>query len=266
MKKILTFALAAFMMTACSQKKAAMVVEQDENPTTIVWIEDKPGPTMLERKVFPNVPDSVWASLGLQDGVLSSVSCFLLQTDGKTILVDAGLGAPISRLSAKLAEQGVKPDSLRLIYLTHLHPDHIGGMLQDGQPVFPNAEVYVNRVEAEAWKAMNNEQSALAKAMMEAYKDHLHLFEAGDTLQGGVQTIEAYGHTPGHTLFQKDNILIVGDLIHGADLQLPHPEICPFFDMDPKAATETRIRVLDYAHKNHLTMYGMHLPSPGYIE
>ena len=102
--------------------------------------------------------------------------------------------------------------------------------------------------------------------MLEAYKDRLHLFEAGDTLEGGVKTIAAYGHTPGHTVFQKDSILVIADLIHGAALQLEHPEYCPSYDMDADAARQSRLKILEYARANNLTMYGMHLPAPGSIK
>lgn len=258
---------AAILLTSCAQSNQQQTVaEIPDATTTITWIEDKPGPTAQPTKLFPEVPDSLWATLGLQDGVPSSVSCFLLQTDGKKILLDAGLGAPFSQLIPKLAELGVSPDSLELIYLTHLHPDHIGGLLKDGQVAFPKADVYVNRVEAEAWQAMQGDAGDLAKAVLSAYKDQLHLFEAGDTLIGNVRTIAAYGHTPGHTLFQKDSILVIADLIHGSALQLDHPEYCPTFDMDPDVARESRIRILKYARENNITMYGMHLPEPGSVK
>lgn len=263
MKKLFPIAVASLLLIACSPK-AEKTAEKESS--IITWIEDKPGPTLQEQKIFPTVPDSIWEALHLQDGVPSSMSCFLLQTEGETILFDAGLGAPFSQLMPKLKELGVEAEKLRLIYISHLHPDHIGGLLKDGKKVFPNADLYINRIEAEAWKGMDSEQSALPKSIMEAYKDHLCLFEAGDTLKGGIQTMAAYGHTPGHTVFQKDSILIISDLLHGAALQLEHPEFCPFFDMDPEAATEARMRILKYARENNLTMYGMHLPKPGYIK
>ena len=190
MRKILTLAAGLIIMTACAQKSQKAIVKSE--PTTITWIEDKPGPTIQPQKLYPEVPDSLWAALGLEKGVPSSMSCLLLQTEGKTILLDAGLGAPFSQLLPKLKEKGAAPEELQLIYITHLHPDHIGGLLKEGKVVFPNAEVYVK---------------------------HLHLFEAGDTLEGGVKSIAAYGHTPGHTVFQKDSILVIADLIHGAALQ-----------------------------------------------
>ena len=217
---------------------------------------------MQLHKLYPEVPDSLWNALSLQDGVPSAMNCFLLQTEGKNILLDAGLGAPFSRLLPKLKELGVNPEELQLVYITHLHPDHIGGLLKDGKVTFPNANVYVNRVEAEAWLAMDGDKGKLAKAVLGAYKDHLHLFEAGDTLEGGVVSIAAYGHTPGHTVFQKDSILVIADLIHGAALQLKYPEYCPTYDMDAKAARESRLRILKYAREKKLKMYGMHMPMP----
>ena len=94
MRKILTLAAGLIIMTACAQKSQKAIVKSE--PTTITWIEDKPGPTIQPQKLYPEVPDSLWAALGLEKGVPSSMSCLLLQTEGKTILLDAGLGAPFS--------------------------------------------------------------------------------------------------------------------------------------------------------------------------
>ena len=265
MKKYFAFVSGLLLLTACAQKVGQKTVVDGE-ATVITWIEDKPDPSLQPHNLYPDVPDSLWIALGLQEGVPSSMSCFLLQTEGKNILLDAGLGAPFSQLIPKLTTLDVKPEELQLIYITHFHPDHIGGLLKDGKVVFPNAEVYINRVEAEAWQKMEGNQSVQAKTVLDAYKQHLHLFEAGDTLPGDVITIAAYGHTPGHTVFQKDSILVIGDLIHGAALQLEYPEYCPLYDMDAETARESRLRILNYARENRLTMYGMHLPHPGTLQ
>ena len=265
MKKYFAFVSGLLLLTACAQKVGQKTVVDGE-ATVITWIEDKPEPTLQPHNLYPDVPDSLWIALGLQEGVPSSMSCFLLQTEGKNILLDAGLGAPFSQLIPKLTTLDVKPEELQLIYITHFHPDHIGGLLKDGKVDFPNAEVYINRVEAEAWQKMEGNQSVQAKTVLDAYKQHLHLFEAGDTLPGDVITIAAYGHTPGHTAFQKDSMLVIGDLIHGAALQLEYPEYCPLYDMDAETARESRLRILNYARENRLTMYGMHLPHPGTLQ
>ena len=261
MKKIITLGASLLLLAACAQKSAQDVPAPTH--TTLTWIEDKPEPTLQPLSLYPNVPDSLWKALGLEEGIPSSMSCLLLQTEGKDILIDAGLGAPFSQLMPKLKEMGISPETLSLIYISHLHPDHIGGLLKDGQKAFPKAEVYVNRIEAEAWRAMEGEQSALAKRVLEVYKDRLHLFEAGDTLEGCVKTMAAYGHTPGHTVFEKDSLLIISDLIHGAALQLKHPEYGPQYDMAPEAAKASRIRILEYARQHNPPMYGRHLPQPG---
>lgn len=96
MRKILTFAAGLIMMTACAQKSQKASVQSE--PSTITWIADKPEPTLQPHELYPEVPDSLWDALGLQKGVPSSMSCLLLQTEGKAILLDAGLGAPFSQL------------------------------------------------------------------------------------------------------------------------------------------------------------------------
>lgn len=169
-------------LTSCAAKANTAEMEQ-QSKSTITWIEDKPGPTLNETTLFPGLPDSLWQSLGLEKGVPASMSCFLLQTDGKNILFDTGLGAPFSRLLPQLAEMGLTPDSIDVIFLTLFHGDHIGGMMRDGKPVFTKAKVYANKVEADAWCNMSDGKGAQAIAMMDAYKNNLHLFTAGDTLE-----------------------------------------------------------------------------------
>lgn len=235
-------------------------MEENSKIVTLTWIEDKPGPSVNDCSLFPEVPDSVWKALDLENGIPSSMSCFLVQTEGKNILFDTGLGAPFSQLQSKLSERGLTSDSIDYIFLTHLHGDHIGGMMKDGQVVFPNAKVFVNRTEAEAWKNMPDGKGDQATAILSAYKDHIHQFEAGDTLDCEIISIPAYGHTPGHTVFQIDSILIAGDLMHGVALQTRYPEYCARYDMDKDTAAESRRRILQYAADNSLTLLGMHFP------
>lgn len=250
----------ALAMTASCRQPAGGTKGASVKPAAMTWIEDKPGPTLNGCGLFPEVNDSLWKALGLEKGVPASVSCFLLQTDGRNILFDTGLGAASSRLPVKLKEMGLTTDSIGIICLTHLHPDHIGGMMNAGKPVFSKAEVYVNRIEAEAWSDMPGGKAGQAKAVLDAYKNQLRLFEAGDTLDCGILSLAAYGHTPGHTVYRKDSILVVGDLMHGAALQTKHPEFCARYDMDKAAAVAARKSVLEYARKNGLAMYGMHFP------
>ena len=233
---------------------------------SIEWLKDKPGEAMRAKSVFADAPDSILISLGLQKGIPSSVSCFLMSVNGQDILFDTGLGGGTSLLTETLAKQGKKPEEIKLIYITHLHGDHIGGMLKNGKAVFPNAEIYLNEMEYVAWMGMPKEKNEKQRKVLDLYRDRLHLFHVGDTLPAGIVPIEAYGHTPGHTVFQKGGVLVIGDLMHGAELQMKHPEYCASYDMDKKKAIESRKRILDYAKKNGLVMAGMHLPAPGFID
>ena len=96
---MLTLVTVLFLAVACSRN----VSKTDEaiDSTTITWIEDKPGPSLQPLKLYPTVPDSLWKALGLQEGVPSSMSCFLLQTEGKNILLDAVLSGNEIRLDTE---------------------------------------------------------------------------------------------------------------------------------------------------------------------
>lgn len=229
----------------------------------VTWIQDNAGDRPMARSLFPDAGDALIDSLSLRDGVPSTVSVFVVKTDSVVILFDTGLGVADSRLQAGLKSLGMEPSDVRYLYLTHMHGDHIGGMLTaEGEVVFPNAEVYVSKPEHDYW--MTASSNPRAAKTLEAYRNKLHLFAFGDTLPGGVAAMEAVGHTPGHTVFQVGRLLVVGDLFHGLALQLAHPEICATYDMDKEKAVETRKRFIRYAQENELTMAGMHLPAPAF--
>ena len=155
----------------------------------------------------------------------------------------------------------LSPADSDCLFLTHLHFDHIGGMVKADSAVFPHAEVYVARQEYDGWMQMPDDQKAKVVATMSAYKDRLHLFEYGDTLPAGVVALNAEGHTPGHTVYQLGGFLVVGDLMHGAALQLVRPDFCASYDMNPEMAVKNRKYYLDYARQNGLLMAGMHQPT-----
>lgn len=230
----------------------------------VLWIQDNEGSHMMKPELFANAPKGMLDSLGLQNGIPASVSTFLVESDSVRILFDTGLGSPTSRLLKVLRENGIAPEEIKYIYLTHFHGDHIGGMMRNDSAVFPNAQVYASRPEYEAWLNMSDGKNASVVKTMHAYRENLHLFEFGDTLPGNVITIDAVGHTPGHTVYQVGKLLVIGDLIHGAALQLENPEICASYDMDTEKAVKNRIRILRYAKDNGMTMAGMHLPAPAF--
>lgn len=235
---------------------------------TVTWIKDNPDDKKNPKDLFAGVSDSLYETLGLNDGIPASVSTFLMKVDGEYVLFDAGLGAFGGQMLAHLNELGVNPDDVKKVYLTHLHVDHINGLVSKTdagfEKVFKNADVYVGQVEKDAWMGM--EKNDLQKAILGVYNDKLKLFAFGDTLPHNVIALDAVGHTPGHTVFQKGEMLVIGDLMHGYALQIDHPEINSNYDMDKAKSIESRKKILAYAKEHNLTMAGMHLPPPGFVK
>ena len=227
----------------------------------LTQIRDNAQERLMQLSLFGELPQTLIDSLNIGQGVPASVSAFLLEIDGKRILFDTGMGAPDSRLLTNLSAAGVTPADIDYLYLTHFHGDHIGGMMKGDTVVFPKAEVYAAQQEYDAWMQMPDDKKTQVAATMEAYKDRLHLVAYGDTLPCGVVALDCVGHTPGHTAYRAGKFLIVGDLVHGAALQLAHPEICAAYDMDPQSAIKQRRYYLDYALQNHLLLAGMHQPA-----
>lgn len=227
----------------------------------LTQIRDNAQERLMQLSLFGELPQTLIDSLNIGQGVPASVSAFLLEIDGKRILFDTGMGAPDSRLLTNLSAAGVTPTDIDYLYLTHFHGDHIGGMMKGDTVVFPKAEVYAAQQEYDAWMQKPDDKKTQVAATMEAYKDRLHLVAYGDTLPCGVIALDCVGHTPGHTAYRAGKFLIVGDLVHGAALQLAHPEICAAYDMDPQSAIKQRRYYLDYARQNHLLLAGMHQPA-----
>lgn len=230
------------------------------------WIRDNASAKLMPSSLFPDAGEDLMKKLSLENGIPSSISTFLIESNGIQILFDTGMGASDSRLLAGLHALGITPADIKYIYLTHFHGDHIGGLMKNDSVVFPHAEIYASKAEYDSWMKMEAEKNGQVVRAMNAYKDRLHLFAFGDTLPGKVVAMEAVGHTPGHTVFQAGKLLIIGDLIHGAALQLEHPEICATYDMDKQEAIKTRKKLLQYARENGLVIAGMHLPVPAFIK
>ena len=214
--------------------------------------------------------DSLLAVLMPDGSSPSAINSFLLRMSGYyydgrdyDVLIDAGLGEDNGgALLRQLKKLDVKPEEIDAVCLTHLHGDHIGGLLLDGRAAFPNATLYLSQEEYDAWNdggtmAANN---ALWKQVIAAYPGRIVTFRDGEQLFDGLVVAKlAPGHTPGHTVYEVGGTcLIAGDLLHAQDLQLEHPQFCARYDADPEQATATRIRIFNELRNNGQYMAGAH--------
>lgn len=207
-----------------------------------------------------------------------AANAFLLRTPERIILVDSAYG---KKLFQQLETLGVAPEKIDSVLLTHMHPDHIGGLLRDGKVAFPNAKVYVAEQESGYWgdTAIMESKPAPqqggfkgAQKILKAYGDNIQTFHPGalnadaKDLLPGITPVAAFGHTPGHTVFMVHSgdakMLIWGDLTHAMAIQMPVPEVALTFDTDPTAAIASRLAILKYAADNNIPVAGMHVPYP----
>lgn len=199
----------------------------------------------------------------------NAINAFFIKTPDKKILADTGLG---KKLFDNLSSLGVKPEDIDILLLTHMHGDHIGGMLKDDKKAFPNAKVYISELEYKYWTS-DQVKNELANNVLSAYKDQIVLFTPStpdgkkEALLPEITAIEAYGHTPGHTMFlvesANDKLLIWGDLTHAQAVQIPNPQVAVTYDVDPEQAVASRIATLQYVSKNNIPVAGMHIPDTG---
>jgi glyoxylase-like metal-dependent hydrolase (beta-lactamase superfamily II) len=210
-----------------------------------------------------------------------SVNAFLLRLGTKWALVDAGsgntMGPTLGKLPDNLRALGVAPETIETIFLTHLHPDHSNGLVDDaGQAIYPNAEIVLHETEARFW--LDRDPSTgeserirrnIAKAAVTTapYRRRMRLVREGEAVPG-VSAVPLAGHTPGHTGWlvqsRKDGLLIWGDVVHLAAIQVPRPETGLIYDVDPRAACATRERMFDRVAADKLRVGGAHMDFPGF--
>jgi glyoxylase-like metal-dependent hydrolase (beta-lactamase superfamily II) len=242
---------------------------------------DLPFNTLLTN-MSPAAVDRDLAKSYLKSPLETSVNAFLINTGSKLVLVDTGAGSlfgpTLGKLVANLKAAGYQPEQIDEIYLTHMHADHVGGLAGNQRPVFPNATVRADRHESDLWLSQANMDQAGAgkqttfKAAMASLSPYVKAgkfkpFEGDIELVPGVKSHTASGHTPGHTAYvvesQGQKLVLIGDLIHVAAIQLDHPGVTVSFDTDQKAAAAARKKEFDAAARAGDLVGGAHLQFPG---
>ena len=226
--------------------------------------------------------EKTFADAYLKVPVETSFNAFLINTGSKLILVDSGAGGlfgpTLGKFLANLKAAGYQPEQVDEIYITHMHPDHVGGLAADGKPVFPNAIVRAQKHESDFWLSQANMdkapadtkgffQGAMASLNPYVSAGKYQPFEGDVELAPGVKTHAGKGHTPGHTTYvvssKGQTLVLIGDLIHAGAVQFAHPEVVIGFDADSKTAAAERKKEFDEVAKDGYLVGAAHLSFPG---
>ncbi|MEK6512444.1 MBL fold metallo-hydrolase [Myroides odoratimimus] len=217
-----------------------------------------------------------------------SINAYLVQYDNKNILIDTGAGQIFGDHAGKLVntlkQYGVKPEEITDILITHIHVDHIGGLVVDNQIVYPNATIHVNEIEYNYWmKTMNSDKarSGLAKEQQKivenvqkvvtvyANSKQIQTFKNNNgELLSLIEVLPTVGHTPGHTVFvlssNGHSMYFWGDLVHVASVQFEEPFMINHFDEDIELAKRVRSAFYDKMVEGEYLIGGAHQSFPGF--
>ncbi|MFE7757744.1 MBL fold metallo-hydrolase [Streptomyces sp. NPDC057418] len=269
---------------------------------TLTRVREYFGPVdMTPETFFPDSPAKAWEehrALLVPDFldagtriVNSAIQTWLLRSEGRTILVDTGVGnhkerpyAPVwSRMDTgfldNLARAGVRPEDVDIVINTHLHIDHVGwNTYLDGRtwvPTFPRATYLMPKDDFDFWNPENGHTSVLGRGNQNVFEDSVApVHRAGQTLlwenshqiDAGLRLETAPGHTPGSSVLTltsgTDRAVFVGDLLH-SPVQILEPDSNSCFCEDPAQARATRRKVLGRAADSNTLVIPAHLGGHG---
>ena len=246
------------------------------------------GPIDLDIKLLKNTPEKDLQSLIARmfvkgPAVQTAVNAFLINTGSKLVLVDAGaaklFGPQLGNIVDNLKAAGYRPDQVDVVLITHLHGDHINGLVTpDGQAIFTKAQVWSAKADNDFW--LSEEIAAKApkdfqpffKMSRDAAAPYLasgqwKTFTGNQELLPGISSVDTHGHTPGHTSYiladGGEKMVILGDLVHNHAVQFTRPDTAFEYDNDRKQAVIARKQTFAMAAKEKMLVGGMHLPFPG---
>lgn len=276
--------------TITQQKQVAGYYHHQIGNTQITALLD--GTNYLNPSLFKGLSDSEKKDIlkkyhaDQAKGIQTSVNAFLINTGNKLIMVDSGasscFGTHLGSIYNNLKASGYNPEQVNDIYLTHLHPDHVCGISNNGTANYPNATLHISKTEYDYWLNPNtlsklpkeNQEKFLGtvekiKAALAPYEKakSIKVFSDKSLTFGYIQFKPSFGHTPGHYSFklktEGEDVVFIGDIVHSHTLQFEQPKTAVDFDIDSKAAVKTRLKhFAEYAKEGQL-IAAPHLPFPG---
>ena len=225
--------------------------------------------------VFPDSSMDIWRSeygelLDHDEHLHPRYGTVAVRSGGKLIIVDTGLQAPGATLLEDMQAKGVDRAAVDLVVMTHLHPDHVGWNLTDGQPTFPKARYLVPQSDWQYWTQPSVLEGAehITNQVLPLEKlNIMDLMEDEYQVTDELTTVSTPGHTPGHVSLvissggQRGYIL--GDVAH-SPAQAQHTDWNPIFDIQPDLSRQTRHRVLDQLESEGILVSAGHFPDPGF--
>ncbi len=211
----------------------------------------------------------------------SPINVTLIRTPDELILVDFGSGPRFTpttgKLEQALSDAGIDFSAISKVILTHGHPDHLWGSVNDfDELTFPEATYYIAEKEFAFWrdpeaaaKMLPEDRQAFAigaKARFDAIEERIKFVKEGDEIVSGIGLIETNGHTQGHVSVEvnsgSDKLVVLGDALTNHVISFEYPEWHSGTDHLPDVAAATRKRLLDRLHNEKAMLIGYHLPPP----
>lgn len=191
----------------------------------------------------------------------------IVNTGSELILFDTGLNP--QGITGAVEAAGYSPDQVDTVVITHMHGDHIGGLMDETGPTFANARYLTGSAEHNHWAAAENETF---DAKVKPLNDKIDFLEDGGNVAGGITAVLAPGHTPGHMAYMLESdgaqLMLIADLANHPVWSLAYPDWEVRFDMDKAMAAQSRRNVLGMLAADKVPMIGYHMPWPamGYVE